>query len=43
MKNVRSSLYKILSRCKGGPHEKTNKAERKKNKQNLKKMLTESF
>lgn len=32
-------IHKILSRCKGGPHQKTNKAIRKKEKQNLKKVV----
>lgn len=33
-------VYKVLSRCKGGPHQKTNKAIRKKEKQELKKLFT---
>lgn len=37
---TRKQLHMVLLRCKGGPHVKTNKALRKKNKQELKNLLT---
>ena len=37
---TRKQLHFTLLRCKGGPHQKTNKALRKKFKNNLKKLFT---
>jgi hypothetical protein len=37
---VRKHVNSILVRCKGGPHGKTNKAIRNKEKRELKKLFT---
>lgn len=41
MELTKKQVYRILSRCKGGSHEKPSKSKRKELKRELKKLIKE--